>query len=134
MFLNDKYLDPKKNNGIVRRAEIRIVGAHNHHKMCADTLKYNPISAELKKKLSNLFDENNSPAQAKRIIEEEIMCDDNYLILLADGALNPTKSVLYYQHSLWLKDNFGLQNIDPLTKIKEKLDSGYYTCKGKPTA
>lgn len=82
------------------------------------------------KKLFELFDENNSPTQAKRIIEEDIMCHDNYLAILADGSRNPTTNALYYLHSLWSKENFGNQNLEPLAKIKEKMSSGYYKAKG----
>jgi hypothetical protein len=128
---NDMYLNEKKNNGIVRMAEIKITGVHSHHKMCADSLKFNPVLTEVKKKLFELFDENNTPCQAKRIIEEEIMSHDNYLVTLADGSRNPTSNALYYLHSVWSKENFGNQSSDPLIKIREKVDSGYYLSRGK---
>lgn len=60
-------------------AEIKITGLHNHHKDCADSLKFNPVLPEVKEKIFELVGENNSPSQAKKILEEEIMCHDNFL-------------------------------------------------------
>jgi hypothetical protein len=127
---NDSFLDAKLNNGVVRMAKITIHGLHNHNIDCADALRFNRVSDCLKQTFFELFADGCSPSQAKKLHEERLMANDSYLTDLADGAKNPTKAALYHLHSVWTKTNFGDQNLDPLAKIKDKIDSGYYRSRG----
>jgi hypothetical protein len=112
-------------------AKILILGKHNHNIECADALKYNRVPEELKETFCQLFADGCSPAQAKKLHEERIMTSDTFISDLADGSKNPTSNALYHLHKVWTKANFGNLNLDPLSKIKDKIDSGYYRARGK---
>jgi len=125
----DKYL--KKTCGVILPAEIKVIGKHNHHLHCADTLRLNRNSSELKRTFTSLFDDGHSPSQAKKIHSENLLANDAYMDL-ADNKTNPTSNSLYYLHKQWSVNNFGKDVVCPLDKIREKLALGIYKEKGFP--
>lgn len=106
-----------------------IKGTHTHYQTCADALRRNRITEESKKKLFDYFDDGFSPAQAKKLISDKILSNDNFLDL-ADNKTNPTHNTLHYQHKKWSKKCFGDDPLNPLEKVREKLDNGYYKERG----
>ncbi|KAH7936586.1 hypothetical protein HPB49_001562 [Dermacentor silvarum] len=61
-----------------------------------------------------------SPAEAIRLHESKLVVQENGYALVANSAVNPVPSAIYYWHKLWREENFG-RDIDPLLKIAEKM-------------
>jgi hypothetical protein len=124
----DKYL--RSTNGQTPLpALIEIKGHHSHHLHCVDTLRKNRTSDELKRRLTGLFDDGHSPAQAKKLISDDLLANDS-LLDLADNKTNPIKNSLYHIHHQWSVKNFGKDSFNPNEKLREKIKNGYYSEKG----
>jgi hypothetical protein len=50
-----------------------------------------------------------------------LQCQDDGVELLANAAVNPAASTVYYLHDLWRKVNFG-STVEPLLKLAEKVE------------
>lgn len=125
----DKYL--RSTDGQVPlQAVIAIKGNHNHHLQCGETLRKNRTSEATKRKLTELFDDGRSPAQAKRIITDSLLAEGN-LLDLADNKVNPTSNSLYHIHNVWSENKFGKDAFNCLEKLRENIASGHYEKNGK---
>lgn len=67
------------------------------------------------------------PSEACHFHEKQILSKKSPLKLLANGSINPLKTVVYYLFNVWRNDNFGSVN-SPLIKLKDKID--IYRSKG----
>lgn len=100
---------------------------HNHTINSIGSLKYLRLSAEVKTKFFQYFDEGLSPAEAMRAHENSLMVLDNSTEAMANGSLNPISRTVYYIHGMWKKAHFG-DVTEPFQKLKEKIPQ--YAAKG----
>lgn len=55
-----------------------------------------------------------------RLHESKLLVKEGRLTLLANSAVNPLPTTVYYWHKGWRENHFD-SNVDPLQKIAEKL-------------
>nr|XP_050030261.2 uncharacterized protein LOC126526388 [Dermacentor andersoni] len=93
---------------------------HSHSTTAAEALRHLTPTSQTKQTFLEYFDNGMSPAEAIRLHESKLVVQENGYLLVANSAVNPVPSAIYYWHKLWREENFG-RNIDPLLKITEKM-------------
>lgn len=104
-------------------AEIKIHYLHSHPLENAQILSLMPVSSSIKEMFLSYFESGMSPAVAISYHMSQLeMHPDFSEVDLADAAVNPLPTAVYYLHKQWRKENLGGHStIDSVVKLKEKL-------------
>ncbi|KAH7965748.1 hypothetical protein HPB49_010359 [Dermacentor silvarum] len=94
--------------------------SHSHSTAAAEALRRLAPTSPTKQAFLEYFNNGMSPAEAIRLHESKLVVQENGYALVANSAVNPVPSAIYYWHKLWREENFG-RDIDPLLKIAEKM-------------
>jgi len=122
---NDAYLkrDPPLNT------IIKINPFHKHNCASADALKRLFIDPEVKAIFWQYFADGLSPCQAIKQNISRLQTLPNYILTLANGALNPIPWTVYRLWHKYLTKNYGTIK-DPFDRLEEKipeyLKQGFY--------
>ena len=99
---------------------------HNHPIDSAHALSFRPIDTETKEKFYDLFRKGHTASSAHHWHETSLFfCDSNSTeqLLLADRALNPTKSDVYRLYDEWRRNELGPDDGKPLfDKLREEIE------------
>ncbi|CAN8007065.1 unnamed protein product [Ixodes pacificus] len=93
---------------------------HSHSTESADALRRLTPLSETKRTFFGYFNDGMSPAKAIKLHESKLLAREEGLALLANGAVNPLPSAVYYWHKLWREGYCG-RDVDPLEKPAEKV-------------
>lgn len=93
---------------------------HTHSTESADALRRLCPTSETKHTFYNYFEDGMTPAEAIRLHESKLIVQEGGYAMLANAAINPAHTTIYYWHRLWREDHFG-KDVDPLEKIAEKM-------------
>lgn len=93
---------------------------HSHSTESADALRRLTPLSETKRTFFGYFNDGMSPAKAIKLHESKLLAREEGLALLANAAVNPLPSAVYYWHKLWREGYCG-RDVDPLEKPAEKV-------------
>ncbi|CAN8026131.1 unnamed protein product [Ixodes persulcatus] len=91
---------------------------HTHSTDPADAPRRLRPSPETKHTFRDYFDNGMGPAEAIRQHESKLLVQDGGYALLANGAVNPLPSSVYYWFRLWRDQRLG-KDVDPSNKLQE---------------
>jgi len=113
---NDEYLkrDPPLNT------VIKINPFHSHNCGSADALKRLFIDPEVKSDFLKYFADGLSPSQAMKQNISRLRTLPNYIVSLANGALNPRPWTIYRLWHKYLEENYGSFK-EPFERLEEKI-------------
>ncbi|CAI6377696.1 unnamed protein product [Macrosiphum euphorbiae] len=113
---NDEYLkrDPPLNT------VIKINPFHSHNCGSADALKRLFIDPEVKSVFLKYFADGLSPSQAMKQNISRLRTLPNYIVSLANGALNPRPWTIYRLWHKYLEENYGSFK-EPFERLEEKI-------------
>ncbi|EEC14509.1 hypothetical protein IscW_ISCW011724 [Ixodes scapularis] len=93
---------------------------HSHSTESADALRRLTPLSETKRTFFGYFNDGMSPAKAIKLHESKLLARKEGLALLANAAVNPLPSAVYYWQKLWREGYCG-RDVEPLEKPAEKV-------------
>lgn len=115
-----KKKDPYLRLPVPLVAVIRIDARHTHSLESADALRLLRGTASTRETFIGYFNDGMGIGEARKHHENKLCVQENGLMLLANGAVNPLARTVEHWHCVWRATSFGGGVIDPLTKLEEK--------------
>ncbi|XP_077526050.1 uncharacterized protein LOC144137905 [Haemaphysalis longicornis] len=115
-----KKKDPYLRLPVPLVAVIRIDGRHTHSLESADALRLLRGTASTRETFIGYFNDGMGIEEARKLHESKLCVQENGLMLLANGAINPLARTVQHWHCVWRATSFGGGAIDPLAKLEEK--------------
>lgn len=123
---NTKKTDPLLRGDMPLPAVIKLIHqeGHTHSTDPADAPRRLRPLTETKRRFQDYFDNGMCPAEAIRLHESKLLVQEGGYALLANGAVNPLPSSVYYWFRLW-RDQCLSKDVDPLKKLLQKMTPAY---------
>ncbi|XP_042142631.1 uncharacterized protein LOC8033024 [Ixodes scapularis] len=123
---NTKKTDPLLRGDMPLPAVIKLIHqeGHTHSTDPADAPRRLRPLTETKRTFQDYFHNGMCPAEAIRLHESKLLVQEGGYALLANGAVNPLPSSVYYWFRLW-RDQCLSKDVDPLKKLLQKMTPAY---------